>query len=664
MDLGTMQKKLKSAQYKNKAQFQYDLNLIWDNCFLYNASPTHPLRRSAAQMRKKANHLLEFLSEKSEIKDMLSHWQPPVPSEHVKERDSSPPTPPIVTETKATHPKSADIAKPRGTDAPFAQRVALRRSSDSTLVFSELDARLASAAIQGASGASSSSSNDILFESRKLSKTMSMLGQVSQSSHVAPLQSALQRSTPSENSTISAPEAIQAWWTSCGSDAMLCAGLPSVQFSGTARRKDPIHMPDVTSSLPSQRPGIPRMMARNIHTLRRLHHTHQKFFWLAEVVEHELPIPADLAQVSSDEEDEHGRDMEDDLPDDDDIQDGLDGARQDVHQSKRLAPTQTEPNRKLLSSRNKSTTPSHIPEPRMRTSIQQELIADTSPFPRLTQRYAREQVSWQVELILAHTGLDGSQANALQVLTDVTCDYMMGLARNLRLYTDRYATQMRAEQMIQHTLQSSGGTCVEKLHSYIRTDIERYGARLREWLRKLQVAYRDQLTNIGRAVVEDDELLARDGEALSLGHFAEGLGEDFFGFRELGLDRELGLAGLAVPRRLFYGTSTSTNRETVHGESAAEPAYHAPPPLVLVSRASLPAQIGLLRGWYETHLVHGDTPKPTDIVPEILPEKPRYKVPTSGKLPSRPIYGANSFKEPASSNSDASLLKRKRLTPN
>jgi hypothetical protein len=39
MDLGTMQKKLRSGQYKTKAQFAADLSLIWDNCLTYNASP-------------------------------------------------------------------------------------------------------------------------------------------------------------------------------------------------------------------------------------------------------------------------------------------------------------------------------------------------------------------------------------------------------------------------------------------------------------------------------------------------------------------------------------------------------------------------------------------------------------------------------------------------
>ena len=69
-----MQKKLKTGQYRNKSQFAHDLDLIWDNCFIYNASPQHPLRRNAHFMRKKANHLLEFRGEKTDDKDMIRHW--------------------------------------------------------------------------------------------------------------------------------------------------------------------------------------------------------------------------------------------------------------------------------------------------------------------------------------------------------------------------------------------------------------------------------------------------------------------------------------------------------------------------------------------------------------------------------------------------------------
>jgi transcriptional activator SPT7 len=61
MDLGTMTKKLKSLQYKSKADFVYDLNLIWDNCLKYNQDMGHPLRRMANGMRKEAEKLIPLI---------------------------------------------------------------------------------------------------------------------------------------------------------------------------------------------------------------------------------------------------------------------------------------------------------------------------------------------------------------------------------------------------------------------------------------------------------------------------------------------------------------------------------------------------------------------------------------------------------------------------
>lgn len=39
MDLGTVLKKVKAQQYKEKKAFKADLDLIWDNCLLYNTLP-------------------------------------------------------------------------------------------------------------------------------------------------------------------------------------------------------------------------------------------------------------------------------------------------------------------------------------------------------------------------------------------------------------------------------------------------------------------------------------------------------------------------------------------------------------------------------------------------------------------------------------------------
>ena len=38
MDLQTMLKKVKQKTYKSKKEFKDDLDLIWSNCFTYNAT--------------------------------------------------------------------------------------------------------------------------------------------------------------------------------------------------------------------------------------------------------------------------------------------------------------------------------------------------------------------------------------------------------------------------------------------------------------------------------------------------------------------------------------------------------------------------------------------------------------------------------------------------
>ena len=61
MDMGSMTKKLKGLQYKSKAEFVTDLNLIWDNCLKYNQDMNHPLRRMANGMRREAEKLIPLI---------------------------------------------------------------------------------------------------------------------------------------------------------------------------------------------------------------------------------------------------------------------------------------------------------------------------------------------------------------------------------------------------------------------------------------------------------------------------------------------------------------------------------------------------------------------------------------------------------------------------
>jgi transcriptional activator SPT7 len=50
MDLQTMLKKVKQKQYKSKREFKDDLDLIWSNCFTYNATEVSGMYQNNSQL--------------------------------------------------------------------------------------------------------------------------------------------------------------------------------------------------------------------------------------------------------------------------------------------------------------------------------------------------------------------------------------------------------------------------------------------------------------------------------------------------------------------------------------------------------------------------------------------------------------------------------------
>ncbi|CDK26293.1 unnamed protein product [Kuraishia capsulata CBS 1993] len=80
MDLNTVMKKLKTFQYKTKSEFVDDVMLIWKNCLTYNSDPNHFLRVDALAMQKKALALIPLIPDitvrdRSDVEkeEMLEH---------------------------------------------------------------------------------------------------------------------------------------------------------------------------------------------------------------------------------------------------------------------------------------------------------------------------------------------------------------------------------------------------------------------------------------------------------------------------------------------------------------------------------------------------------------------------------------------------------------
>ena len=171
--------------------------------------------------------------------------------------------------------------------------------------------------------------------------------------------------------------------------------------------------------------------------------------------------------------------------------------------------------------------------------------------------------------ILYHTGFEEYQPSALDAITDIAADYFDKVGQTLKSYmeapkvpnpeysptsspeTAQWKLPYTSEEMILHTLQSIG-TDVESLEAYVKDDVDRHGMKLGVIHDRLK----NHLTELLRPALNDNSAdgsgAFNDGsEQFVGGDFADDIDEDFFGFKELGLDKEFGLPSLSVPLHLL-----------------------------------------------------------------------------------------------------------------
>lgn len=108
----------------------------------------------------------------------------------------------------------------------------------------------------------------------------------------------------------------------------------------------------------------------------------------------------------------------------------------------------------------------------------------------------------------------------------------------------------------------------------------------------------------------------RETQTDASGDFAEDLGEDFLGLRELGIDKEFGLSSVSVPKSLFFGRRRRDPNAAL-GAKAAEPDYPPPLPFIPLTSANYKASTpALLHAFYAERFENGgpDTDDPFDPV--------------------------------------------------
>ncbi|KAJ1306021.1 hypothetical protein OPQ81_010735 [Rhizoctonia solani] len=614
MDLATMSKKVRTKQYRNKAEFIADLNLIWDNCLTYNAHPTHPLRRCANTLRKRTSILSEIIQDPADRSAPLTLRKMPqtrrrslmddsdddyhsssggklmnksrmlngnmngadkaVNGNGVNGRVSS--TPESDVPMRPVIQRSGRGRRPLPEES-FPDRSAITRTQESMSQFASLDKELARLELQTAGAGPSRIKEDFMHEEldRRLRNQL--------------------RQIRSNDEDV---QRLDEW-----------RDVDESKVGGGGKRKRVV----ITSSdeEEDETPRRTKFSTTGLPQNQEEHETHHDLWW--EAMRSGGMIGNGVLQMA-----QHG------FPD----------VKSGIMRRRKKRPKDTG----LKGTIHKNITTLHnIRRVHTKILVLNALVEEnqgnnediaippdsptTEPpifsIPGLTlaEDSGAACLNRVSTTVLQHAGFEGSSQAALGVLQHVVADYLENVGRTFRFMVDTFGKNMNNEQIILHALAEHGISEVQELERYIKDDVERYGTRLQDLERKLTNAY-DEQTEAG--AMEDDELFDEENENLVMGGFAGELGEDFFGLRELGLDQEFGLTSLSIPRKLLR---TKKNNASNHN-ATKEPQLPYPPPQPFepINTASLESHIGLLHPFYASKApapppgIEGATDPPTGVI--------------------------------------------------
>ncbi|KAF8815964.1 hypothetical protein BYT27DRAFT_6482270 [Phlegmacium glaucopus] len=648
MDFQTMQRKVKQKTYKSKREFKDDLELIWSNCYTYNASENHPLRQCVKRLQAKAETLLKYITDRKDRLDPTIPSGLPSPTGIARPRingsngylgshSSHTRSPSFTIGSKSSTPTSSTFYKssvpihlrrpPR--DAQFSDTPALIRTGEGMVTFLDFDRQIGSP----------NPRKDLAHKLRDLAPIVDYEDE-SPDVHT-PDDSAMivdgasgdkrkmngfidQRPRKRTRYTTQYPTPLldekddlsQLWWSAVQSDSLLANGLPGIPFGpssssfsrGSSSSKlhlSPTKPKRRKPSKQQQQPANPKsllsMMNNNIMTMRRVRHTHAKFTALN-------------ASTAPPEEEEQG---------------GEGGGGGGVYGSAAIGGTATRagmPSAAGFVGNNfglgeDDSLADKIDEEPWTTGRGKKGKAKNIDGVEIGEANATDCLHWAGNKILEHAGFQATSKVALGVLAAVTSEYLLNVGRTIRFLSDKFGKTMTPEEIILHTLFESGSSKVQDLERYISDDIERYGSRLGELEKKIVGAYRE--TAAGE-LLEDEGLFEEEDEdetgALAIGDFADVLGEDYLGLRALGIAAEFGLSNLSIPKKLLKGKK-GQNKPTAAKPSEPPLPYPPPPPFIPLTAADVDDQIGLLKPYYHNRitLLAASLAPPMAVAPAPLP---------------------------------------------
>ena len=297
------------------------------------------------------------------------------------------------------------------------------------------------------------------------------------------------------------------------------------------------------------------------------------------------------------------------------------------------------------------------PEPFIETDIEKHVMSDSGPI--MAPYVCKAALQRTVGKIFFHAGFEEFQPSALDAITDMAGDFFARICSSLANYkleqytplpstsTDKQRPSMTNEEIVLHTLHESG-LSLNEIDLYAHEEIDRMSNKLANMNERMKAHLADLLRP---ALTEDTQqgqgAFTDGGEQFVGGDFAEDLDEDFFGFRELGLDKEFGLGSLTVPFHILHGRlNLAANPQGVNLDEG-EKLFKELPRWPKVNVENIENEIGIVHAFFRKKLAeNGDRPLMEDVdLP--LKQRPGYgrpRVPASGKIGDNVRTGASPLK--------------------
>ncbi|KAL4897024.1 hypothetical protein BDV59DRAFT_83390 [Aspergillus ambiguus] len=674
MDLGTMTKKLKALQYKSKQEFVDDLNLIWSNCFKYNTNPDHFLRKHALYMRKETEKLVPL------IPDIVIRDRAEVEAEErrlqlaeldgAEESDDEP----IMSSRgrkapgKSAAKKGAAPARntPSGSEPPA--------SSSQPPPPTRADSDVPMEGAQNGFATPPPGTNTPSDPAGAATGVPGSQGDSMEIDGLAPQNNALSAlSGPSAE--LEDPE-YKVWKQVTKKDRAVIAAERHRLFKG--------------DKLNSDEPALLRTKAGMRRWLKN-----QKMSAESDKVREANsqamePDPASETLAEGIEVDEDKV-----IPDYYDVMSGVpdispqllwreDSEGNIVDASEeflRVLPKGlfTQPESKLSQTMDKNMRQmqetrkicskigivkqmqlqsqmyqnqfqKYNPEPFVEQDVMPHVMNDEGPV--IAPWVCKSALQRSVAKIFYHTGFEEYQPSALDAVTDIASDFFQKIGETMKCYmetpkkpvTDVAESTSQAQwkraytepEIVLHTL-SSVGVDIENLETYIKDDVERLSTKLSTVHDRLRSLLSELLRPALADGGEDGSNAFADGsEQFVGGDFAEDIDEDFFGFKELGLDREFGLATLSVPLHLLQNRISSAAQSQNTSAAQTEMLFQPPPAYPRISEDTLSSQIGLAQSFFKAKLeANNNEPLVEDLElpPKQRPMAAKPRLPASGKIP-------------------------------